>query len=132
MSWLRRAERRIDRRDSGETLVEIVLTVVIIGVAVTALVSALATTATASTTNRSTVDADTVMRNFAEAIKDAALRCVEAAPIVVGYTPPVGFAATATPADAMCPAVTATNRLTLDIDGPSGVHQHMEIVVRTP
>jgi type II secretory pathway pseudopilin PulG len=132
MSWLRRAQRRIDRRDPGETLVEIVLTVVIIGVAVTALVSALATTATASTTNRSTVDADTVMRNFAEAIKDATLDCVEGAPIVFGYTPPDGFGAAATPADALCPPVATTTMLTLDVDGPSGVHQHMEIVVRTP
>lgn len=132
MSWLRRAERRTDRRDAGETLVEIVLTVVIIGVAVTALVSALATTATASTTNRSTVDADTVMRNLAEAIKDAALECVDGAPIAVDYTPPVGFVATTTPVNALCPAVTDTRRLVLDVDGPSGVHQHMEIEVRTP
>ena len=108
------------------------MTVVIIGIAVTALVSGLASTATASTTNRNTVVADTVMRNFAEAIKDAALDCVDGAPIAVGYTPPVGFVVTATPANALCPAVTDTRRLTLDVDGPSGVRQHMEIVVRTP
>ena len=47
------------------------MTVVIIGISVTALISGLATTATASTTNRNTVVADTVMRNFAEAIKHA-------------------------------------------------------------
>jgi type II secretory pathway pseudopilin PulG len=121
-----------DRRDVGETLVEIVMTVVIVGIAVTALISGLATTTSASTTNRATADGDTVMRNFAEAIKDAAGTCVDGLPIVAGYTPPAGFGATISPANPVCPAVTETQRLTLDVTGPSGVHQAMQIVVRTP
>lgn len=127
-----RARRQTDHRDAGETLVEIVLTVVIIGITVTALISGLATTSTASTTNRNTVTADTVMRNYAEAIKDATGQCVVGVPIAIGYAPPGGFGATVSPAAPVCPAVTTTARLTLTVVGPSGIHQSMQMVVRTP
>jgi type II secretory pathway pseudopilin PulG len=120
------------RRDAGETLVEIVMTVVIIGIAVTALVSGLASTATASTTNRNTVVADTVMRNLAEAMKDSASRCVDGQPIEATYAPPDRFVVTITPADPLCPSPTTTQGLTLEVDGPDDVHQSMQIVVRTP
>jgi type II secretory pathway pseudopilin PulG len=132
MSRLRRDSRERLPRDAGETLVEIVMTVVIIGISVTALISGLATTATASTTNRTTVVADTVMRNFAEAIKHAASGCVEGQPVDVEYTPPDGFAASVVPANPMCPDPTAIQPLTLTVDGPSDVHQTMQIMVRTP
>ncbi|MCU1361688.1 MAG: hypothetical protein JWN99_2977 [Ilumatobacteraceae bacterium] len=138
MPRLRRVNRAADDRDIGddrdlgETLVEVVMTVVIIGIAVTALISGLATTASASTTSRATADADTVMRNYAEAIKDAASTCLVGVPIAIGYAPPAGFGATVAPAGPVCPAVTDTSRLTLNVTGPSGVHQTMQIVVRTP
>lgn len=135
MPWPRRPHRlttRTDRHDAGETLVEIILTVVIVGVAVTALISGLASTAAASTTNRHTADADTVVRNLAEAIKDASRDCVEGNPIAISYTPPAGFGATVVPANPVCPSVTSTALLTIDVDTPSGGHQSMQIVVRTP
>jgi type II secretory pathway pseudopilin PulG len=131
MARIRRDLRR-PRPDAGETLVEIVMTVVIIGVAVTALVSGLASTAAASTTNKNTVVADTVMRNYAEALKDASGDCVEGQALVVNYTAPANFVAVVTPSVPLCPAPTETQSLTLDVDGPDGVHQTMQIVVRTP
>ena len=108
------------------------LTVVIIGVAITALVSGLATTAQSSTNNRATVGADAVMRNFAESVRFAAASCTEGAPMPVSFTPPTGFTAVSTPAVPVCPAVTSTSRVTLDVTGPGGVVQTMQVVVRTP
>ncbi len=105
---------------------------VIIGISVTALISGLATTATASTTNRNTVVADTVMRNFAEAIKHGASGCVDGEPVDVDYTPPDGFAVSITPSNPVCPGPTAVQRLTLDVDAPSDIRQTMQIMVRTP
>lgn len=119
-------------RDAGESLIEIVLTVVIIGVAITALVSGLATSASAGTTTRATVGADAVMRNFAESVKLAAASCTEGAPISVTFAPPSGYTTTSTPAVPLCPPVTSTGRVTLDVTGPNGVVQTMQIVVRTP
>ena len=121
-----------DRRDLGETLVEVVLTMVIIGVAVTALISGLATTAAASTTSRNTVGADSAMRNAAEAIKNAAGTCVAGAPMQIGDTSTDDFSVTVTPNDPRCPDVTTTQTVTIQVEGPGDVFQTMDVVVRTP
>ncbi|MGD9999213.1 MAG: hypothetical protein AB7U39_20015 [Ilumatobacteraceae bacterium] len=123
---------RTVRRDAGETLVVIALTVVIIGVAVTALVSGLATTATAGNTNRNLLVADATMRNFAEAIKQGADDCTVGAPLAFSATPPTGFTTTVDPATPTCPAPTTTDTLTLTVNGPDGLRQTMQLVVRTP
>jgi len=120
------------RPDRGETLVEIVITVVIIGVAVTALVSALATSAAAGGAHRTNVSTDTVMRNYAEATKAAAQSCTVGGTYVIGYVPPTGYAVAVAPAGNRCPAVHATTMLTLSVTGPTSVRQSMEIKVRTP
>jgi type II secretory pathway pseudopilin PulG len=128
-----RRTRRGARRDAGETLVEIVLTVVIIGVAVTALITGLASTATASNTNRSLVTADAIMRNLAEAVKDAASHCQAGDVLAVEpVATPAGFSTSIDPASPACPPAVTPSTLELSVVGPGDLQQTMQVVVRTP
>jgi type II secretory pathway pseudopilin PulG len=119
-------------RDVGDTLVEILLTIVITGLTMTALLSSLANAGNAGNVQRTSVQADVVMRNYAEATKLAALSCTAGAAFVVAYTPPPGYAVTATPAGSSCPDTVAGTVLRLAVVGPLGVRESMQIEVRTP
>jgi Tfp pilus assembly protein PilV len=122
-----------DHSDRGDTLLEILLTVVISAITVGALVAALATTGTAGQAQRNSVSADAVMRNYAEAIKAAARGCTEGAPFAVPFTAP-GFDVATTPPSVVCPPPTATQKLDLSVTakGASAVTQTMSIKIRTP
>lgn len=123
---------RRDNDDGGETLVEILLTVVIVGLTVTALVSSLGNAGNAGNVQRSSVQIDTVMRNYAEATKVAVQGCVAGSTYVVSYLPPTGFTVAAQPTGGACPPVSATTLVRLDVGGPLGLHQSMQISLRTP
>ncbi len=118
------------RGDTGETLVEILLTVMIIGLTVTALISSLATVSNAGNAQRTSVRGDAVLRNYADATKLATRSCVAGATYTVSFTPPAGV--TVGGAGSLCPAVGTTTRLTLTVDGPSAFHDAVDIIVRTP
>lgn len=120
------------RRDRGETLIEIVITVVITSITVTALVSSLATTGNAGRAQRDSVRADTVMRNYAEAVKHAARACTDGGDYRVDYTPPDGVAVASTPADTKCPPVDEPLTLMLSVASPGEQSHSMQIVLRTP
>ena len=120
------------RRDSGETLIEILLTVVITGLTFTALIASLATAGNAGNAQRASVASDVVIRNYAEATKAATQQCVAGGAYTVAFVPPTGFTAIASPATTICPAVTATQVLQLTVTGPQGFHETMQIEVRTP
>lgn len=124
------------RRDAGETLVEILLTVVITGLAITALISSLAVAGNAGNAQRSSVQTDVEMRNYAEATKAAVLQACTApgATYTVGYTPPLpGFTvSTDDPTGGDCPDPNTPQLLTLHVTGPLGLNQEMDIKVRTP
>jgi len=135
------------RQDTGETLVEVLLTVVIVGLTFTALISSLGMAGNAGNSQRQSVQADVVMRNYAEAAKAAVQTCVvggtytvaAAVPLPADPTLPVltasltvagspGVAGVAIP----CPPLATTQVLTLQVRRPDGTRLTMDIRVRTP
>lgn len=121
------------RGDTGETLVEILLTVVIIGATVTALVASLGTASNAGNAQRIGVRTDVVMRNYAEATKAAVAEdCVGAPTYSVVFTPDAGFTVSTEPIGTTCPTVDAPRVLRLKVIGPTGLQQTMQIRVGTP
>lgn len=118
--------------DVGDTLLEILFAVVIIGLTVAALMSSLANAGNAANVQRNSVQVDLVMRNFAEATKSAVQNCVAGGTYTVTYTPPAGFAASATPAGNQCPTVSTPVVLQLNVTAPLGLRQAMQIRIRTP
>jgi type II secretory pathway pseudopilin PulG len=124
------------REDVGETLIEIVFTIMIIGLTVGALISALAAANNASTVQRSTVQADLVMRNYAESTKAGAQKCTATITTYsVGYmgTQPAGYTLEGTsPAGNGCPTSSTTQVLHLKVLGPGISPRLMDIKVRTP
>ncbi len=124
------------RGDTGETLVEVMLTIVIIGLTVTALLSSLATISNAGTAQRNSVQTDVVLRNYAEAAKSATQDCTAGAPYVVAYAPPAAYPVVVTvvpPVVAnVCPPVGAPWTLRLTVTASSGFRSDMDIKVRTP
>ncbi len=116
----------------GESLLEIVITVMIVAVTVTALVAGLGSAASAGNAHRVGVQADTVMRNYAEAAKSAVRACRDGAEWKPDYSPPRGFVVSMSPEDTSCPSVKESRRLELTVVSPSGTRDVMTIVVRTP
>ena len=129
---MRRSEMST-RRDVGDALIEIVLTIVIIGLTVTALLAGLGTVGNAGNAQRLSVQADVVMRNYAEAIKAATQSCVAGGTYDAVYPPPLpsGFSAP-TGAGGACPDVDAPELLTLRVVDSHGVETTMDIRVSTP
>jgi type II secretory pathway pseudopilin PulG len=118
--------------DRGETLIELVLTVVIISVAVTALVSGLATAANAAGAQRESVLADTTLRNLAEAAKAEVRVCVPGDDFRLDQPLPDRWSSTTTPDRPRCPAPGDTVRLTLTVQSPAGRTWPMDVIVRSP
>jgi type II secretory pathway pseudopilin PulG len=121
------------RADVGETLVEILFTIVIIGLSITALLSSLAAAGNAGNAQRGSVQADTVLRNYAEAAKTAAQKCVADAAFPIVYPAPVAlFPVSTIPAGTKCPATTVLLPLTFTVSGPLLLSDSVVVVVRTP
>jgi large repetitive protein len=60
---------RVDRDESGDTLIEILIAIVLISLSVVALLGTLTETITSSAEHRSLSTLDTVLKNFADAVK---------------------------------------------------------------
>jgi type II secretory pathway pseudopilin PulG len=76
------------RSESGETLVELMITIAIMGVSIVAILGAIWTSIRISDYHRKTTDADVVLRNYAEVIKsNSAAVPVGAASYDASYRP---------------------------------------------
>jgi type II secretory pathway pseudopilin PulG len=102
------------RGETGETLLEIVIAIVVIGLVFSAFFAAYSTAAKASVTHRTAAQADALLRNAAEATKNAVRdQCADDTASKPGATysvtlpsAPSGWSALAvTPADQTCPPV---------------------------
>ena len=129
------------RGDSGETLMEVLFTIVIVSLTFSALFTALATAGNAGNVQRTSVQSDVVLRNYAEATKAAAQDCVDPGTYTVIYpaTLPTGFAISVTGTGSAavglpstCPSPSAPQTLTLKVTGPLSFKATMDIRVRTP
>ncbi|MEP7202778.1 MAG: type II secretion system protein [Ilumatobacteraceae bacterium] len=123
------------RRDAGDTLIEILCTIMIIGLTVGALLSSLGTVGRAGNAQRNSVRADSILRSYAEATKAGVKSCVQAVPpatYTVAYTPPAGYSPTVLPTGNMCPAPDAPRLLKLNVSGPLGLQASMQIKVGAP
>ncbi len=118
--------------DNGDTLVEILLTVVIIGLTVTALLSSLGNAGNAGNAQRASVQLDAVVRNYVGASQAAVAACSEDGTYVVAYQPPAGFKVVATPAPGSCPPVASALMVRADATGPGGLRASIQFAVRTP
>jgi prepilin-type N-terminal cleavage/methylation domain-containing protein len=130
--------------ERGDTLIEVIISLIIIGVVGGAFFAAIATSSTASKSHRDLVSADAVLRDYAEAtksaVRDATNGCGKSNPTTFTvvfpppeYTMPPGFTVSSTPSlvNQACPSVTSvqSEHLTVTWGGHS---KSLDIVVRTP
>ena len=120
--------------DTGVSLVETVMALVIVGVVVSALLATLGTAALSSKAHRDLTTADTVLRSYAEATKAAFRHDCTTPGLPVVVTPPQGvpggYSVALTPNPLVCPAPTTVLQIRVSITAP--VTKSLDIDVRTP
>ena len=144
-----------DLRQSGETLVETLFTVVLLGLLAVGMVSAMATIVSVSDVDAKQSGAETVLRSYAQAWNRADYQpCIAnqatnpyGATVPPGFTLPSGYTATISSATfwngtsnapvafvATCPATgdAGLQALTLRVAAPRGPAQSVTIEKRTP
>jgi Tfp pilus assembly protein PilV len=125
-----------DRNEAGETLIEVLISLVVIGAVVAAFFSAIVTTSTATKSQRYYVTADAVLRDYAESAKQGARdTCTSsntgtAIPVSYAPGPSSGFTVAAT--GLTCPSPTTVNPVVITATLPNGVQKKLSINVRTP
>jgi type II secretory pathway pseudopilin PulG len=130
--------------ETGDTLLEIILALVVMGIVVGAFLATYSTQGTGSSAHRSLVTADGVLRGYAEATKSAVRKqCTTAgASFSVAYTPSVpGFTVNSLGSQPCPPTTTpstnyAANQpwapIVLTVTLPSGQTRSLSLVVRSP
>ena len=124
------------RNQAGDSLIEIIFAIVVIGLVVSGITAAISTSENGSSAHRELVTADTVMRNYAEAVKTAVRSTCTAAggtwTATYPGTLPTGGYSVNTLSGQVCPSVTATGTVTVQVTLPNSTTKAMSLVVRTP
>jgi type II secretory pathway pseudopilin PulG len=123
------------RNQAGDTLIEIIFAIVIIGVVVSALLAAIVTNENGTTSHRSFVTADHVLRNYAENVKQTVRASCTAVGVtwVPTYAAPSGYTINSLSSGVRtCPAVASTQQVDLTVGLPNGTSRTLSLVVRTP
>jgi type II secretory pathway pseudopilin PulG len=125
------------RDETGDTLVEILIAVVIIGIVMGSFFGAITTGARASKTHRDLVTADAALRGYAESAKQAARdTCMSGnagAPFTPPYTAPPnsGITVAAPATDLICPSVNSVSTINITAQLPNGISKDLSIDVGT-
>jgi type II secretory pathway pseudopilin PulG len=127
--------------ETGDTLVEILITIVVIGITAIASFYAISVGATSSKSHRDAVLADTALRNYAEATKQAArdLPCTSSNPgasfggnVAADYTSPSAGFPLPTATGLTCPPVNGVGQVHITVTLPDGTTKILDVDVRTP
>jgi type II secretory pathway pseudopilin PulG len=123
--------------ETGDTLVEILIAVVIIGIVMGSFFGAITTGANASKTHRDLVTADAALRGYAESAKQEARdRCTSGnagTPFTPPYTAPPnsGITVMAPAAERVCPSVNGVSTINITAQLPNGISKNLSIDVGT-
>jgi len=124
------------RDEAGETLVEILISLVIMSLVVAAIFTTYATVGSASKSQRDYVTADAEIRNIAEAVKTAAKSCTaaKAGQALTLPGPASPYPLVFSVVNAKCPlSVTTVQTVNITVTPPNGLTvQHLDVDVRTP
>lgn len=139
------------RSEAGLSLVEVLVTVSLLGIAIVTIVSGLGTASVASDHHRKQVTADTVVRSYAEVIKQrtrgggyrpCASASDYAVPASAGWAPPTGYSVSITKIEywqapgalsTTCPLDQGAQRLSLQARSSDGRDtEALQTIVRAP
>lgn len=137
---------RSRRREAGETLIELLVSMVIIGIMGAAVIGSVMVSVDVSVMHKNEVQVQQVLRSWAEAVSNTddasfsgcSLSCLEAlAPSVSGVSVSAGPIECWTgTAFGGCGSSSSTRKVTLTVSGSGGalpgVSQSLEVVVRRP
>jgi type II secretory pathway pseudopilin PulG len=137
MNRRRRVDDNRRRKDAGETLIEVLITMIILGGAIAALVGGISNTVLITSRHRDLATANSLLRSYAEAIKENArtgyLPCATSYANLAGrYDQPEGWA---TPTNTVVwPPSGCTDdglqHVTISVTTPKGVVQTLDLWIR--
>jgi len=120
--------------ESGFTLIEVLITVVIMGIAVVTLVGGMLSAVTASDLQRKDTVLATSLRAYAESIKSSVQQsCLQGQPTFTATSPgPLGYIEVISNGTTTCPPVGSTSQLVLTATAADGTTASITIVVAVP
>jgi len=147
-----RARLRAEPSDSGDTLLEVVISSAVVGIAAVALIGALLTSITASSEHRSLTVNDTALKSYADAAVQQIQRqasanwqgCAASYSVTAPTNMPSNYSVALSGAKywtgsgnsgswtSSCPGATAPQLLTVTVTSPTQVATSVSFVVRKP